>query len=159
MLTPLPSIQEEFMPDVVKHISASLSFGCMNAARLKPQACGLRVRCRTDAHLASFSAIKWAKSPPGPLWSFPWPGKSFFKIARISKRSRNITESNNPGLDSGLGLSIPKFSDNIDGWHYGSLRVLPWDDFKPYLSRFEPVVWILETWKDTPITFRSGILG
>ena len=28
--------------------------------------------------------------------------------------------------------------------HQGSSKVFPWDRFKPYLSRFEPVVWILE---------------
>jgi len=49
--------------------------------------------------------------------------------------------TNNPTLEP----PIPKFLDNIDCWHYASSRVLPWDHFKPYLSRFEPVVWILET--------------
>ena len=49
--------------------------------------------------------------------------------------------TNNPTLEP----PIPNFLDNIDCWHYASSRVLPWDHFKPYLSRFEPLVWILET--------------
>ena len=44
-----------------------------------------------------------------------------------------------------LGTPIPKFWESIDCWHHGSPRLLPWDDFKPYLSQFEPVVRILET--------------
>ena len=54
---------------------------------------------------------------------------------------------------------IPKFWENIDCWHYGASRLLPWDHFKPYLSQFEPVVWILETWKDQYVTFRSSDFG
>ena len=49
--------------------------------------------------------------------------------------------TDNPNLEP----TTPNVLDNIDCKHYGSSRVLSWDHFKLYSSRFEPVVWILET--------------
>ena len=58
-----------------------------------------------------------------------------------------------------FGDPITNFWENSYCWYHGSSRGLPWDPLKPYSSRFEPVVWILETWKDPLVTFRSNIFG
>ena len=58
-----------------------------------------------------------------------------------------------------LKAPTPQFWKKILWRHDGSSRVSSWDHFKPYLSHFGQVVWVLEGFLYWPVTFKRPIFG
>ena len=89
-------------------------------------------------YLSHFGALVW-------IWEASiYPSDTFYHFWPISEN---------------WGPLHPNFEKKIVWGHPGSWRASSWDHFKPYLSLFGVLVWILEGFLYRPVTFERPIFG